>query len=101
MIRRPPRSTLSSSSAASDVYKRQEYIVKQGGVYASARVGDGNFNAGPVLVERLLGADRQRSPAPHSLESIQDDVNEDLFNLVDITDHTRQLGLVTLDDAYP
>ena len=25
MIRRPPRSTLSSSSAASDVYKRQKY----------------------------------------------------------------------------
>src|SRR5664280_411740 len=28
MIRRPPRSTLSSSSAASDVYKRQAYILK-------------------------------------------------------------------------
>ena len=27
MIRRPPRSTLSSSSAASDVYKRQEGFV--------------------------------------------------------------------------
>src|SRR5664280_166364 len=27
MIRRPPRSTLSSSSAASDVYKRQELII--------------------------------------------------------------------------
>src|SRR5665648_469039 len=26
MIRRPPRSTLSSSSAASDVYKRQGYV---------------------------------------------------------------------------
>src|SRR5674536_91407 len=26
MIRRPPRSTLSSSSAASDVYKRQAYL---------------------------------------------------------------------------
>eukprot|EP00658_Telonema_sp_P-2_P033965 TRINITY_DN24838_c0_g1_i6.p1 TRINITY_DN24838_c0_g1~~TRINITY_DN24838_c0_g1_i6.p1 ORF type:complete len:102 (+),score=26.07 TRINITY_DN24838_c0_g1_i6:133-438(+) len=26
MIRRPPRSTLSSSSAASDVYKRQVYL---------------------------------------------------------------------------
>eukprot|EP00828_Plagiopyla_frontata_P020018 TRINITY_DN2557_c0_g1_i5.p2 TRINITY_DN2557_c0_g1~~TRINITY_DN2557_c0_g1_i5.p2 ORF type:complete len:135 (-),score=33.26 TRINITY_DN2557_c0_g1_i5:87-491(-) len=26
MMRRPPRSTLSSSSAASDVYKRQEYM---------------------------------------------------------------------------
>eukprot|EP00656_Telonema_subtile_P011297 TRINITY_DN15567_c0_g1_i1.p1 TRINITY_DN15567_c0_g1~~TRINITY_DN15567_c0_g1_i1.p1 ORF type:complete len:827 (+),score=119.94 TRINITY_DN15567_c0_g1_i1:125-2605(+) len=29
MIRRPPRSTLSSSSAASDVYKRQEYGKKK------------------------------------------------------------------------
>src|SRR5674536_61389 len=28
MIRRPPRSTLSSSSAASDVYKRQDNIAK-------------------------------------------------------------------------
>ena len=28
MIRRPPRSTLSSSSAASDVYKRQEISTK-------------------------------------------------------------------------
>eukprot|EP00658_Telonema_sp_P-2_P030356 TRINITY_DN22935_c0_g1_i1.p3 TRINITY_DN22935_c0_g1~~TRINITY_DN22935_c0_g1_i1.p3 ORF type:complete len:100 (-),score=33.66 TRINITY_DN22935_c0_g1_i1:264-563(-) len=27
MIRRPPRSTLSSSSAASDVYKRQEQMM--------------------------------------------------------------------------
>ena len=30
MIRRPPRSTLSSSSAASDVYKRQTYTVQAG-----------------------------------------------------------------------
>eukprot|EP00658_Telonema_sp_P-2_P031114 TRINITY_DN23358_c0_g1_i2.p1 TRINITY_DN23358_c0_g1~~TRINITY_DN23358_c0_g1_i2.p1 ORF type:complete len:186 (-),score=29.13 TRINITY_DN23358_c0_g1_i2:2-559(-) len=30
MIRRPPRSTLSSSSAASDVYKRQPYSVDKG-----------------------------------------------------------------------
>src|SRR5674536_374897 len=29
MIRRPPRSTLSSSSAASDVYKRQGYLGQQ------------------------------------------------------------------------
>src|SRR5664279_4197010 len=29
MIRRPPRSTLSSSSAASDVYKRQVYILQE------------------------------------------------------------------------
>eukprot|EP00656_Telonema_subtile_P034211 TRINITY_DN38330_c0_g1_i2.p1 TRINITY_DN38330_c0_g1~~TRINITY_DN38330_c0_g1_i2.p1 ORF type:complete len:760 (-),score=205.61 TRINITY_DN38330_c0_g1_i2:140-2419(-) len=30
MIRRPPRSTLSSSSAASDVYKRQIFMVSEG-----------------------------------------------------------------------
>ena len=35
MIRRPPRSTLSSSSAASDVYKRQ----KPGGTYLSTDLG--------------------------------------------------------------
>src|SRR5665648_1303172 len=29
MIRRPPRSTLSSSSAASDVYKRQELCIAE------------------------------------------------------------------------
>ena len=32
MIRRPPRSTLSSSSAASDVYKRQAYVFLPGGL---------------------------------------------------------------------
>src|SRR5664280_2376661 len=30
MIRRPPRSTLSSSSAASDVYKRQDKVAELG-----------------------------------------------------------------------
>eukprot|EP00656_Telonema_subtile_P024978 TRINITY_DN2711_c0_g1_i2.p1 TRINITY_DN2711_c0_g1~~TRINITY_DN2711_c0_g1_i2.p1 ORF type:complete len:208 (-),score=56.53 TRINITY_DN2711_c0_g1_i2:63-686(-) len=37
MIRRPPRSTLSSSSAASDVYKRQEYGVSPIAVMALSR----------------------------------------------------------------
>src|SRR5664279_5170039 len=35
MIRRPPRSTLSSSSAASDVYKRQEQPFQYATVNAS------------------------------------------------------------------
>src|SRR5664280_3792352 len=33
MIRRPPRSTLSSSSAASDVYKRQDHAVRMESPY--------------------------------------------------------------------
>eukprot|EP00658_Telonema_sp_P-2_P053666 TRINITY_DN4226_c0_g1_i1.p2 TRINITY_DN4226_c0_g1~~TRINITY_DN4226_c0_g1_i1.p2 ORF type:complete len:105 (+),score=45.45 TRINITY_DN4226_c0_g1_i1:101-415(+) len=39
MIRRPPRSTLSSSSAASDVYKRQmqaRVVEQEGGAQATA-----------------------------------------------------------------
>ena len=35
MIRRPPRSTLDRSSAASDVYKRQDVI--------KSKTGEGNF----------------------------------------------------------
>src|SRR5674536_1416 len=45
MIRRPPRSTLSSSSAASDVYKRQELIKANGKSFKDAKVvisGSGN-----------------------------------------------------------
>ena len=34
MIRRPPRSTLDRSSAASDVYKRQVRVLQQGALLA-------------------------------------------------------------------
>src|SRR5664279_5777987 len=48
MIRRPPRSTLSSSSAASDVYKRQ--VVSQ--------IGSGSDAVSQIIFfERLLHAD--------------------------------------------
>ena len=42
MIRRPPRSTLDRSSAASDVYKRQEYILEvesYGGMTKAIKAG--------------------------------------------------------------
>src|SRR5664279_4111980 len=42
MIRRPPRSTLSSSSAASDVYKRQLLCRKQLAEKPSPQDGDGS-----------------------------------------------------------
>src|SRR5665648_1296228 len=40
MIRRPPRSTLSSSSAASDVYKRQPALKSMQRVYWQVRIWD-------------------------------------------------------------
>eukprot|EP00658_Telonema_sp_P-2_P079272 TRINITY_DN760_c0_g1_i1.p1 TRINITY_DN760_c0_g1~~TRINITY_DN760_c0_g1_i1.p1 ORF type:complete len:106 (+),score=25.71 TRINITY_DN760_c0_g1_i1:96-413(+) len=50
MIRRPPRSTLSSSSAASDVYKRQGD-------------GEGVIPLGPLAGEVLIAhGHRQREP---------------------------------------
>src|SRR5665648_1007782 len=58
MIRRPPRSTLSSSSAASDVYKRQEpgspadplRLTDAGGGRLYLRTGDSTGDAGYVGV---------------------------------------------------
>src|SRR5680860_43770 len=49
MIRRPPRSTQSRSSAASDVYKRQDHLPI--GVQESRRVGVGP-GAGTIRVEQ-------------------------------------------------
>eukprot|EP00658_Telonema_sp_P-2_P081286 TRINITY_DN8292_c0_g1_i3.p1 TRINITY_DN8292_c0_g1~~TRINITY_DN8292_c0_g1_i3.p1 ORF type:complete len:198 (+),score=30.46 TRINITY_DN8292_c0_g1_i3:82-675(+) len=47
MIRRPPRSTLSSSSAASDVYKRQIFICAHGAALSSIVV----MRPGAVVIE--------------------------------------------------
>eukprot|EP00656_Telonema_subtile_P004456 TRINITY_DN12028_c0_g1_i3.p1 TRINITY_DN12028_c0_g1~~TRINITY_DN12028_c0_g1_i3.p1 ORF type:complete len:192 (+),score=43.90 TRINITY_DN12028_c0_g1_i3:82-657(+) len=52
MIRRPPRSTLSSSSAASDVYKRQEY----------GRTKQHCMREGSPLRRQLEGAPTSSSP---------------------------------------
>src|SRR5678816_2994337 len=56
MIRRPPRSTLDRSSAASDVYKRQRYeevdLVTKGGNYGwNVKEGTECFNAAHDLEE--------------------------------------------------
>src|SRR5450756_3160417 len=50
MIRRPPRSTQSRSSAASDVYKRQDYLLRE---------SDG------ADAEDLSGKERVRGNARH------------------------------------
>src|SRR5664280_2675148 len=51
MIRRPPRSTLSSSSAASDVYKRQDYFSPKGHKY----VEDYDTDDIPSRIYRVVG----------------------------------------------
>ena len=65
MIRRPPRSTLDRSSAASDVYKRQE-VDRVGADAADLAVGGGR---GAVHV---LGARRGANVLPLSLIHISE-----------------------------
>eukprot|EP00828_Plagiopyla_frontata_P040904 TRINITY_DN5673_c0_g1_i4.p1 TRINITY_DN5673_c0_g1~~TRINITY_DN5673_c0_g1_i4.p1 ORF type:complete len:366 (-),score=59.20 TRINITY_DN5673_c0_g1_i4:42-1139(-) len=62
MIRRPPRSTLSSSSAASDVYKRQEYM-------GQSKLNQFNqyhlFMADPNMQQPLMYSGQQQQPNPY------------------------------------
>src|SRR5665648_1292618 len=55
MIRRPPRSTLSSSSAASDVYKRQVKFFKVNIVAAVAALITLIFVGDQIAVFAILG----------------------------------------------
>eukprot|EP00658_Telonema_sp_P-2_P050651 TRINITY_DN38674_c0_g1_i1.p1 TRINITY_DN38674_c0_g1~~TRINITY_DN38674_c0_g1_i1.p1 ORF type:complete len:153 (-),score=36.91 TRINITY_DN38674_c0_g1_i1:84-542(-) len=58
MIRRPPRSTLSSSSAASDVYKRQPYSNR-------------------VLMRKIEGLSRKMASGDRTQEVVLDLVEQD------------------------
>src|SRR5665648_152979 len=84
MIRRPPRSTLSSSSAASDVYKRQGYLTvikharRVAGISTSSAAEFRGFSdavraqglAGPEVVEVLLAAEvPMQTDAPPDIAS--------------------------------
>ena len=77
MIRRPPRSTLDRSSAASDVYKRQVYDLGGGTFDISIlELGDGVFEVKATNGDTHLGGcllytspsprDRTRSRMPSS-----------------------------------
>src|SRR5674536_396033 len=74
MIRRPPRSTLSSSSAASDVYKRQGVQREQPGDVAAQPLGDPHGlvlvgvrqRDGELLTTEAAGDVVRAQPAPVS-----------------------------------
>eukprot|EP00828_Plagiopyla_frontata_P007166 TRINITY_DN13309_c0_g1_i4.p2 TRINITY_DN13309_c0_g1~~TRINITY_DN13309_c0_g1_i4.p2 ORF type:complete len:145 (+),score=34.27 TRINITY_DN13309_c0_g1_i4:81-515(+) len=91
MIRRPPRSTLSSSSAASDVYKRQVYICHNNTIYGTTykelpEVGDkilvadmsSDFLSEPVDVSKFglifAGAQKNVGPAGTVIVIIREDL---------------------------
>ena len=61
MIRRPPRSTLDRSSAASDVYKRQVRVAGEGG---SDRGAGGKGDNGDNGEATEAGRTRGVMPAP-------------------------------------
>src|SRR5674536_110 len=74
MIRQPPRSTLSSSSAASDVYKRQESLAALDTAVASGRVryvGVSNYNGWQMAKAAALQSAAVGGRAVASLVSTQ------------------------------
>src|SRR5664279_5946990 len=54
MIRRPPRSTLSSSSAASDVYKRQDVYPTSGSPNNNNCAGSGSITNQPCYFKTKI-----------------------------------------------
>src|SRR5664280_1727987 len=92
MIRRPPRSTLSSSSAASDVYKRQ--------IFAS---GDSRNDANAVFFSlvrhvRMLDAASQLGESDQSTAAKQLGVHP--FTAKKLLDQRRQYDRRRLARAY-
>src|SRR5664280_3870459 len=75
MIRRPPRSTLSSSSAASDVYKRQfeqwAPCKNMELTYSGNDTWDHMFQQGIQLLERFIQDGRVQIRQPHSHQQIR------------------------------
>eukprot|EP00656_Telonema_subtile_P001725 TRINITY_DN10749_c0_g1_i3.p1 TRINITY_DN10749_c0_g1~~TRINITY_DN10749_c0_g1_i3.p1 ORF type:complete len:324 (-),score=75.19 TRINITY_DN10749_c0_g1_i3:112-1083(-) len=91
MIRRPPRSTLSSSSAASDVYKRQVYtpmLNDQGGFESDVtvtRLGGDEF----MVVSATAQATRDRAWMQQRIDSL----GHDNVYLTDVTSGYTVLSL--------
>src|SRR5665648_1278559 len=89
MIRRPPRSTLSSSSAASDVYKRQGGVSVPAAVAAAASL-------------RAVLADRARSEARRALvDRIREQVAQTVRDVEVVGDPVERLPhVVTFSCLY-
>src|SRR5450756_2857613 len=97
MIRRPPRSTQSRSSAASDVYKRQAHDVRRrGGAVARPRRPLPHPRARPARRRGLSAARAARSGSPrlgggglsHRVRQPED------LSLIHISEPTR-LGMIS------
>src|SRR5664280_3744754 len=71
MIRRPPRSTLSSSSAASDVYKRQELL--DAGIDVITTVNIQHLESLNDVVHQITGVE-QRETIPDAVVRAADQV---------------------------
>ena len=68
MIRRPPRSTRKESSAASDVYKRQD----ESSVWAFVSMWEGVLKGSFICKGDLLKPASYKTPAKHSRGNIFD-----------------------------
>ena len=77
MIRRPPRSTQSRSSAASDVYKRQVPTLPEESIHAGA-IADSTIDARAVFGEKLRCMAGRVTLVFHSDSALQQHLPDDM-----------------------
>eukprot|EP00658_Telonema_sp_P-2_P018401 TRINITY_DN17222_c0_g1_i3.p1 TRINITY_DN17222_c0_g1~~TRINITY_DN17222_c0_g1_i3.p1 ORF type:complete len:246 (+),score=76.28 TRINITY_DN17222_c0_g1_i3:106-843(+) len=80
MIRRPPRSTLSSSSAASDVYKRQEQILANQRNYKRPRKGELRYKTAEAFIKDHRSKTKAVTRRRRNSKIPTDDYMRDAYN---------------------
>src|SRR5678810_590301 len=96
MIRRPPRSTLDRSSAASDVYKRQEIALVDGAI---AVEGEGNVEiADLVSVGEARDLEDGAVVASLRLFRVLDDLVDEVAEVQDEPELIGGRGALVLED---
>src|SRR5664280_729708 len=92
MIRRPPRSTLSSSSAASDVYKRQEIQISELSAIAPAMFGTAHPYEEIVFTREPPGL-KYFTEEPEEIVNPVEELSNDLLNIPLVNKKSELLSL--------
>src|SRR5665648_1252178 len=87
MIRRPPRSTLSSSSAASDVYKRQEYRTRRLVLEAWEKLNNPSKESQVSITGEIISKLKQSITYSSTMKEFS--LNEGIYSVQDVSRITR------------
>src|SRR5450756_1748807 len=107
MIRRPPRSTQSRSSAASDVYKRQVVGGLKGGharrtpgAYADCRLAEGAYVIGRPEMREVQALERLHVPEGDGINIVRGKVSVAKGGVHRLAYHLDDIDVLPLADEY-